>query len=41
MNFRAEATAPIQNKAGAFLANPLIRNIVGQKRSSFNMRDHG
>ncbi len=38
-NFRAEAIAPIQNKAGAFLANPLIRNIVGQKKSSFNMRD--
>jgi len=38
-NFRAEAIAPIQNKAGAFLANPLIRNILGQKRSSFNMRE--
>ncbi len=35
---KAEAIAPIQNKAGAFLGNPFIRNILGQKRSSFNMR---
>ena len=35
---KAEAVAPIQNKAGAFLGNPFIRNIVGKKYSSFNMR---
>ncbi|HEX3035886.1 MAG TPA: type IV secretion system DNA-binding domain-containing protein [Thermodesulfobacteriota bacterium] len=38
-NFRAEAIAPIQNKAGAFLTNSLTRNILGQKRSAFNMRE--
>ena len=36
---KAEAIAPIQNKAGAFLGNPFIRNIVGQKHSSFNMSE--
>jgi len=35
---KAEAIAPIQNKAGAFLGNPFIRYIVGQKRSSFDVR---
>ena len=34
---KAEAIAPIQNKAGALLGNPFIRNIVGKKHSSFNM----
>ncbi len=33
-----EAVAAIQNKIGQFIANPLIRNIVGQVRSSFDMR---
>ena len=33
-----EATAVIQNKVGQFTANPLIRNIVGQARSSFDFR---
>lgn len=37
-NFRAEALSPIQNKIGQFLANPLIRSVVGQKVSSFNLR---
>ena len=37
--FEVEAVAPIQNKIGQFLTNPLIRNIVGQKKSSINMRD--
>ncbi|MDA2921154.1 type IV secretion system DNA-binding domain-containing protein [Desulfobacterota bacterium AH_259_B03_O07] len=35
---KAEAIAPIQNKAGAFLGNPFIRNILGQKKSSFDIR---
>ncbi len=33
-----EAVASIQNKIGQFIANPLIRNIIGQSRSSFNFR---
>src|SRR3989344_4063231 len=33
-----EATAAIQNKVGQFVTNPLIRNILGQSRSSINMR---
>jgi hypothetical protein len=36
--FMAEAVAPILNKVGAFTANPLVRNIIGQPRSSFNIR---
>ncbi len=35
---RSEAIAPIQNKVGQFLATPLIRNIVGQPKSSFDLR---
>ncbi len=35
---RSEAIAPIQNKIGQFLATPLIRNIVGQPESSFELR---
>jgi CxxC-x17-CxxC domain-containing protein len=34
-----EVVAPIQNKVGQFLSAPLIRNIVGQTESSFNIRD--
>jgi DNA helicase HerA-like ATPase len=36
--FETEATAAIQNKVGQFITNPLIRNIVGQPRSSIDMR---
>jgi hypothetical protein len=36
--FRAEAVAPIQNKVGAFLANPLIHRIVAQEQSAFRLR---
>ena len=36
--FKSEAIAPIQNKVGQFLSTALIRNIVGQVRSSFNLR---
>lgn len=36
--FEVEAVAPIQNKVGQFLTNPMIRNIVGQVKSSVNMR---
>jgi Type IV secretion-system coupling protein DNA-binding domain len=31
--FQREAIAPIQNKLGQFLLNPVIRNILGQARS--------
>ncbi|MFH0755484.1 MAG: type IV secretion system DNA-binding domain-containing protein [bacterium] len=34
----AEAIPAIQNKIGQFTANPLIRNIVGQPKSSFDIR---
>ncbi|MBU1203124.1 type IV secretion system DNA-binding domain-containing protein [Patescibacteria group bacterium] len=37
--FQAEAIAPIQNKVGRFLSSSLIRNILGQVRSSFTMRE--
>lgn len=37
--FAAEAVAPVLNKVGAFTANPLVRNIIGQPKSSFNIRD--
>ncbi len=36
--FATEAVAPILNKVGAFTANPLIRNVIGQSRSSFDIR---
>jgi hypothetical protein len=37
--FASEAVAPVLNKVGAFTANPLIRNIVGQPNSTFNIRN--
>jgi len=37
--FAAEAVAPVLNKVGAFTANPMIRNIIGQPRSTFNIRE--
>ncbi len=37
--FAAEAAPAIQNKVGQFIANPLIRNIIGQEKSSFDIRD--
>lgn len=36
--FASEAVAPVLNKVGAFTANPLVRNIIGQPKSSFNIR---
>ena len=35
----AEAVPPILNKVGAFVANPIIRNIIGQSKSTFNIRE--
>lgn len=37
--FIAEAVAPVLNKVGAFTANPVIRNIIGQPKSTFNIRE--
>lgn len=37
-NFREEATAPIQNKVGQFISTPLIRNVIGQIKSTIDMR---
>jgi hypothetical protein len=36
--FASEAVAPVLNKVGAFTANPMIRNIIGQSKSTFNIR---
>ncbi len=36
--FAAEATPAIQNKVGQFTANPLVRNLIGQSVSSFDIR---
>ncbi len=35
---RIEAVSPIQNKVGQFLSSPMIRNIVGQVKSTVNIR---
>ena len=34
-----EVVSPIQNKVGQFLTSSLIRNVVGQTKSSFDIRD--
>jgi hypothetical protein len=38
LRLRAEAIAPIQNKVGAFLTDPLLNRILTQKRSDFDLR---
>jgi len=37
--FKGEALAPVQNKLGAFLTVPLVRNIVGQEESRIDFRE--
>lgn len=37
--YEVEATAAIQNKVGQFISAPLIRNIIGQTKSTIDMRD--
>jgi len=37
--FMVEAGAAIQNKVGQFVSNPLVRNIIGQPKSSFDLRE--
>lgn len=36
--YEVEATAAIQNKVGQFISAPIIRNIIGQIKSSIDMR---
>ncbi len=36
--YATEAVAPIQNKVGQFISNPMIRNIIGQEDSSIDFR---
>ena len=36
--YQTEATPAIQNKMGQFISNPLVRNIMGQAKSSFDLR---
>ncbi|MCK4781897.1 type IV secretion system DNA-binding domain-containing protein [Candidatus Parcubacteria bacterium] len=37
--YETEATAAIQNKVGQLISSPLIRNIIGQVKSTINMRE--
>lgn len=36
--FRAVVNAPLQNKVGAFLSDPILKRILTGRRSSFNLR---
>jgi hypothetical protein len=36
-HFRAEAVSPIQNKVGALLAAPAVRNVLGQSKSTVRL----
>lgn len=37
--YRTEAVAPIQNKVGQFLSSAVVRNIVGQPKSTIDLRE--
>jgi len=37
--FRTEAIAPIQNKVGQFLSSSTIRNIIGQSKSTIDIKE--
>lgn len=37
--YMTEAGAAIQNKVGQFISNPVVRNIIGQAKSSFDIRE--
>lgn len=37
--FASEAVQPVLNKVGAFTAVPIVRNIIGQPKSSFSIRE--
>jgi len=34
-----EAISPILNKVGQFLSSPILRNILGQPKNSFSLRE--
>ena len=36
-DFRSGAISPVQNKVGAFLTNPLLRNILSQNKNRFDL----
>lgn len=36
--YRTEAVAPIQNKVGQFLSSGIVRNIIGQPKSTLDLR---
>ncbi|MFA5086514.1 MAG: CxxC-x17-CxxC domain-containing protein [Candidatus Paceibacterota bacterium] len=36
--YEVEATAAIQNKIGQFISSPLVRNIIGQEKSTIDIR---
>ncbi len=36
--YETEATAAVQNKVGQFIANPLMRNIIGQTKSTIDIK---
>jgi hypothetical protein len=36
--FRTEASAPLMNKVGKLIGNPLLRTVIGQPTSSFDFR---
>lgn len=36
--FASEAVAPVLNKVGAFVANPIVRNVIGQPKSTIDLR---
>jgi type IV secretory pathway TraG/TraD family ATPase VirD4 len=36
--FRSEALSPIQNKVGQFVTHPVIRKIIGERQSAFDLR---
>lgn len=38
-SLQSEAFSPVLNKLGAFVAHPIVRNIVGQVRSRLDIRD--
>ena len=37
--FRAEAIAPVQNKVGALVTNPTLRNVLGDPAATLDLRD--
>jgi hypothetical protein len=38
LRLQIESVAPIQNKVGQFLASPILRNILGQTKSTLDLR---